>query len=131
MSRLDQRWADEVCRLCDQVFEAADVGFVRQVQYAGPGNRRVDAMLWEADPEQFAARYPDSGVAESYGQQWRDVSCIDYWVHVDHHKRRCRLRVEGWNLPELTVHATGEGPLDGAAIASTFARILAVRSPRL
>ena len=60
--------------LCDPVFEAADVGFVRQVQYAGPGYRRVDAMLWEADPEQFAARYPDSGVAESYGRQWRDVS---------------------------------------------------------
>ena len=130
MSRLDQRWADEVCRLCDPVFEAADVGFVGQVQYGGPANRRVDAMLWEADPKQVAARYPDSGVVDSYGDQWPDVSCIDYWVHVDHHKRQCRLSIEGWNVPQLLVNMTGEGLLDGAAIAGTFARILAVPSPR-
>ena len=28
----------------------------------------------------FAERYPDSGIVESYGTQWPDVTCIDFWV---------------------------------------------------
>ena len=64
------------------VFDAADVGFVRQIQVRRSGESAFAslsemtgiaeevALLWEADPELFAERYPDSGIVESYGEQW-------------------------------------------------------------
>ena len=80
----------------------------------------------------FASRYPDSGIVDSYGEsQWPEVRCIDYWVYVDHERSRCRLSVEGWNLPELMIDLHGRSGLDGSAIADTFARILGVPSPRV
>lgn len=128
---MDRGWADQVAKECDPVFEAADVGFVRQVQYADDAQSLVAALLWEADPERFAARYPDSGIVETYGaDQWPAVHCIDYWVNVDHAGRRCRLSAEGWNLPEIWLELSGRGDADGASIADTFARILSVPSPR-
>lgn len=81
---------------------AAEVGFVRQAQYADEAHQVVAALLWEADPIKFAARYPDSGIVETYGEDaWSGVHCIDYWG------------------------------FDGSAIADTFARILGVPSPRV
>ena len=81
MADFDAAWADEVVRLCDPVFEAADVGFVRQVMHAGDDRTRVDALLWEAEPQRFAERYPESGIIETYGQeQWPGVPCIDFWA---------------------------------------------------
>ncbi|HEX7717662.1 MAG TPA: hypothetical protein VF416_10265 [Marmoricola sp.] len=129
-SPFDDRWVEDVCGLCDPVFEAAEVGFVRQIQYADPARRTISAFLWEADPNKFAERYPDSGIVESYGEaQWPGVHCIDYWAHIEQEDRRCRISVEGWNLPDLRVELLGRGRLDGAAIADTFARILGVPSP--
>lgn len=129
---MGRAWADQVAQECDPVFEAADVGFVRQVQYADDAQSLVVALLWEADPERFAARYPDSGIVETYGEeQWPGVHCIDYWVNVDHTGGRCRLSVEGWNLPEIWLELSGHGDADGASIADTFARILSVPSPRI
>jgi hypothetical protein len=129
---LDQAWAQEVCAYCDPVFEAAKVGFVRQVQHADEIRQVVTALLWEAEPLRFAAKYPDSGIVETYGEgQWPDVHCIDYWVYIDHENRRCRLSVEGWNLPDLSIELDGHSGLDGPAIADTFARILGVASPRV
>lgn len=87
------------------------------------------AILWEADPERFATNYPDSGIVETYGDQWPDVHCIDYWAYIDRDSGRCRLSVEGWNLPELLIELRGHGGFDGTAIAHTFARILGFRSP--
>ena len=90
---LGEPWAEEVARVCDPVFEAADVGFVRQVSYAGDEQNEVVYLLWEADPQRFADRYPDSGIVETYGEdQWRAVHCIDYWVNLDQANRRCRLQ---------------------------------------
>jgi hypothetical protein len=87
------------------------------------------ALLWEADPALFAARYPDSGVIETYGEErWQDVTCIDFWVYLDLDKRQCRLSVEGGNLPELLLDLHGDSGLDGHAIANTFSRLLAVGS---
>ena len=127
----DKYWVAAVVEACDPIFEAADVGFVRQLQYADEQHSQVDALLWEADPRRFAERYPDSGIVETYGeQQWPGVHCIDYWVYVDHAHQRCRLSAEGWNLPELWLDLRGHGEADGAAIADTFARVLAVPSPR-
>lgn len=130
-SPFDNQWVEEVCTYCDPIFDAAEVGFVRQVQHADESRQVVDALLWEADPVAFAARYSDSGIVESYGEeQWSNVHCIDYWVYVDHEHRRCRISVEGWDLPDLMIELHGSSGLDGSAIANTFARILGVAPPR-
>ena len=132
MTALDSQWAEEFCRLCDPVFEAAAVGFTRQVLHSDDEGATVSALLWEANPTRFAEKYPDSGVIESYGaEQWSEVTCIDYWVYLDHDKNQCRLSVEGWNLPELILNLSGYSSMDGFHIADVFARILGVRSPRL
>ena len=131
MTPFDHQWVEEVSACCDPIFDAAQVGFVRQVQYADEEGHLVAALLWEADPIKFAARYPDSGIVETYGEdEWPGVHCIDYWVHVDHEHRRCRISVEGWNLPDLTIELHGHSNFDGSALADTFARILGVTSPR-
>lgn len=132
MHALGESWAEEVAQACDPIFEAADVGFVRQVNYADDDRHEVVSLLWEADPQRFADRYPESGIVETYGEdQWRGVHCIDYWVYLDQPNRRCRLSVEGWNLPELWLDLRGVGAWDGPDIADTFARILGVTSPRI
>lgn len=123
---LDKRWGDAVFRLCDQVFKQADVGFEGRFR-AGD---TVTAFLWEADPRQFAARYPDSDIIESYGEeQWPGVHCIDYWVYVEPEQNRCRVSVEGWNLGEFFVETTGHSAHDGHNLASVLARILQVPWP--
>lgn len=119
------RWAEQVCAHCDPVFAAADVGFERQLQHPGPGSDDVTALLWEADPERFAARYPESGIDESYGGSLADVPCIDYWVYLDE-PGQARISVEGFGLPELLVPLTGHGTADGRQLAAVFARILGV-----
>lgn len=131
MAALDARWAEEVCRHCDPVFDAAGVGFTRQVQHADDRGELVTALLWEADPVRFAETYPESGIFESYGEQWSGVGCIDYWVYVDRDKSQCRMSVEGWQLPEIVLELHGHGGMDGSNIARVFARILGVPSARL
>lgn len=82
-------------------------------------------MLWEADAELFAERYPDSGIVESYGDQW-PAPCIDYWVYIESEKRQVRLSIEGWNFAYIDVPITGDATIDGRAIAAEFANILKV-----
>ena len=94
--------------------------------------RGVTALLWEADPHLFEERYPDSGIAESYGDQW-PAHCIDFWVYVDGRKRRARTSTEGWG-PDQDVDAlplTGDGLKDGLAIGAVMARILRVSPPKV
>ena len=94
MTALDAEWVRLVCAHCDPVLEAADVGFERQISHEADG--AVSAILWEADPQRFAAAYPDSGIVESYGEgAWPHVSCIDFWLYVDHERQRAVLSVEG------------------------------------
>jgi hypothetical protein len=118
-------------RLCrrsgDPIFESADVGFVRQIQ-TDPGGE-VGALLWEAEPDRFAARYPDSRIIESYGQEYWPPGCIDYWVYVEAKSRQVRLSVEGWHGPDQILDVTGDGIHDGLAIGEAFAHILRVPSP--
>ena len=131
MTSFDAKWAAEVSAACDLVFAAADVGFVRHAADDGSPDAPVGAILWEADPARFAARYPDSGVVESYGtEHWDGVGCIDYWVYVHADEGLCSLSVEGWNLPEILVKVRGQGARDGMQVAAVFARILAVEWPR-
>lgn len=126
---LDKGWFDAVFRWCDPVFKHADVGFEGRSVAGGSGNT-VDAFLWEAQPRRFVARYPDSGLIESYGEeQWAGVPCIDYWIYVEPDHRRCRVSVEGWNLTEFCVETTGNGNRDGVHLASLVARILQVPWP--
>jgi hypothetical protein len=58
----DEVWAASVCKICDPVFESADVGFVRRVLRSETG--LISALLWEADPQRFVERSPDSGLLE-------------------------------------------------------------------
>ena len=129
MNPIDQEWVQGVCDCCDPIFDAANVGFTRQISFAEDGV--VNSLLWEADPARFAARYPDSGIVESYGEeQWPRVHCIDFWVYVEHENHQCRLSIEGWNLPDLVLPFTGSRARDACGLADTFARILGVPSPR-
>lgn len=118
---VDLAWLDAVRTACDPVFAAADAGF--------EWNEHFDAdrptLLWEADPTRFAARYSDSRLERSYGDQW-PPPCIDYWVYVDPVRMTARLSVEGWNLPDTTLDLTGDGAVDGQLVAAAFAAVLRV-----
>jgi hypothetical protein len=118
----DQTWRDDVRAACDPVFEAADAGFEWNT---GHWSEAHPAMLWEADPLRFAERYPDSGIEASYGDQW-PAPCIDHWVYVDPSTTSARLSVEGFGVRDITVELTGDGVLDGNALAAAFAAILGV-----
>jgi hypothetical protein len=123
----DTQWAVAVCAVCDPVFTAADVGFVRQ-QLPDYGSDAVPALLWEAEPARFAERYPDSGIVRTYGDQW-PAPCIDYWVYVDAAAGTALLSVEGWSLGRESLDLTGDGARDGLVLAEAFARILRVPPP--
>jgi hypothetical protein len=128
-NELDRVWVAEVCGVCDPVFAAADVGFERQV-HEEP-DRGITALLWEAEPERFAARYPDSGISESYGDQWFQVTCIDFWVYLDGAPGQARTSTEGWSADQDTTLAlTGDGFRDGLKIGTVMARILRVPAPK-
>ncbi len=128
-TEFDRVWAEAVCDVCDPVFAATDVGFVRQI-HVDPGPR-VTALLWEAAPVLFAARYPDSGIVEAYGDQWSQVTCIDFWVYVDGELRQARTSTEGWDFAEQVLDLTGVGATDGQAIGDVMARILRVAPPQV
>jgi hypothetical protein len=125
---LDRGWAQEVRGLCDPVFEAAGVGFTCSV-HEEPSHG-VTALLWEAEPHRFAARYPDSGIIESYGDQWPRVACIDFWVYLDAAHGQARTSTEGWSAGlDVGLDLTGNGVRDGLAIGAAMARILRVPAP--
>ena len=115
-----------MCDLCDPVFASAEVEFVRQIHRKPDGE--VHALLWEADPALFAMRYPDSGIVESYGDQWADVHCIDYWVYLDI-EGQARLSTEGWQEVDDLLVLSGDGVADGVLIGTAIARILRVAAP--
>ena len=88
---VDLTWHEAVRDACEPVFASVDVGFVwHRATFDAP----QPTLLWEADPERFAARYPDSGIERSYGDQW-PPPCIDHWVYVDPETMVARLSVEG------------------------------------
>lgn len=121
-------WRDAVRAACDPVFAAADAEFKWNDSVAFDAEH--PALLWESDPARFAARYPDSRIEESYGDEWPGVSCIDYWVYVDPVAMVAYLSVEGWNRTDDSVDLTGDGRVDGRRLASEFAHILGVALPR-
>jgi hypothetical protein len=109
---LDDAWVARVCAWCDPVLEAADLGFVRQVQH---GDDQV-ALLWEAEPAAFAARYPDSGVDP-------ESPCVDWWAYAE--EGVIRLNLEGRTADlDAVLPLTGDGEVDGRALAAAFARAL-------
>lgn len=118
----EPHWALIVCRRLDGLFEATGAGFSRSIpQDLTPG--WLDSMLWEADPLQFAERYPDSGIVESYGIQW-PAPCIDYWVYVDVEARLATLSIEGWIVDPETITLTGDGAVDAEVLHEILARAL-------
>ena len=120
-------WRDAVRAICEPGFAAADAGFKWNGHFAFDAEH--PALLWEAEPALFAARYPDSRIEDSYGDQWPGVTCIDYWIYVDPVTMTARLSVEGWSGADQTVNLTGDGRMDGRRLASEFAHILGVAFP--
>lgn len=123
---VDLTWRDAVRAACEPVFAAADVGFEWNESVAF--DREHPALLWEADPARFAARYPDSGIEEAYGEQW-PPPCIDYWVYVDPLVMTARLSAEGWSGLNDAVSLTGDGSRDGRVLAAKFGAVLRVVPP--
>jgi hypothetical protein len=120
------RWRDAVRAVCDSVFAAAAVGF--EWNSGSTWDTDHPALLWEADPLLFAARYPDSGIEDSYGDQW-PAPCIDYWVYVDPDSSTAHLAVEGFSEPDRDLALSGDGARDGAMLAEVFASILRLDPP--
>ena len=82
-------------------------------------------MLWEADPVRFAARYPDSGIEESYGDQW-PPPCIDYWIYLDPDARVAKVCTEGWSWPDQEFALSGVGVEDADRLGDYLAQVLQI-----
>lgn len=122
MASFTPDWSRTVCERLDALFERADAGFSRSLpERLEPGV--VGDMLWEADAETFAERYPDSGIVESYGSGW-PAPCIDYWVYVDLETRRATLSTEGWSADDPEIELSGDGTTDADRLADALAKIL-------
>ena len=119
MVRFEGEWSSVVCRRLDALFESAHAGFVRSVP-AEPVAGVVDAMLWEADAVRFAERYPDSGIIESYGDQW-PAPCIDWWVYVDAGAGRAEISTEGWSDENQVIELSGHAAQDADRLAEILA----------
>ncbi len=118
----DSAWFDAVRRTCGPVFTAAGFTF----NSAGPDPSGTQGfLLWEAEALDFAARYPDSGIEESYGPEQWPARCIDYWTYLDR-PGHARLCYEGWGFSDELVPLTGDPDADAAALAAAWARILRV-----
>jgi hypothetical protein len=126
----DDTWAEAVHRWCDPVFAAADCGFEwnDSAHYRGDDGQTT-SLLWEADPERFAERYPDSGIIESYGEDHWPPPCIDYWIYVDPPAGSAELSVDGWAYWPEPIPLSGDGEADGRLLANRFAEILRVNPP--
>jgi hypothetical protein len=118
---LDRAWAEQVAAICQPVFDGADVGFRAHPPQAA-------ALLWEAAPQAFAARFPDSEIIESYGDHW-PPSGIDYWVYTHPDTMTVELSLEGWGLMREEYAVTGDAGADGPLIARRFAEVLRVPLP--
>ena len=118
----EPEWSAIVCRRLDALFYSTAAGFSRSSP-AQPVTGVVDDLLWEADPLQFAERYPDSGIVESYGEQW-PAPCIDYWVYVDVETRMATLSTEGWSHDNQEIALSGNGAEDADRLHEHLARIL-------
>lgn len=121
---IDLAWRDAVRAACEPVFLAADAEF--EWNDDGHFDEESPALLWEAEPQRFAERFPDSGIEESYGDQWPPY-CIDYWIYVDPKRMTATLSPEGWNVFEETMSITGDGARDGKTLAAWFSGVLGLR----
>lgn len=123
----DPEWSAIVCGRLDALFESTDAGFSRSLPLE-PVSGRVENFLWEADALRFAERFPDSGVVESYGDQW-PAPCIDYWVYIDEGSRTATLSVEGWNFDCEEIALSGDGPHDAERLHRAMASFLQQAPP--
>lgn len=120
MGRFDDDWQLVVCARLDPLFSAADSGFTRST--AAVAGELTD-MLWETDPHSFAARYPDSGIEESYGPGW-PPPCIDFWIYVDAAKHLATLSTEGLHARFDEIPLTGRSAVDAQTLSDVVASAL-------
>ena len=123
----DPDWSAVVCGRLEALFESTDAGFSRTLPRE-PVSGLVENLLWEADPLRFVERFPDSGVVESYGDQW-PAPCIDYWVYVDEGSRTATLSVEGWSFACEEIALSGDGLRDAERLHRAMAAFLQQASP--
>lgn len=121
-SGFEPEWSLIVSRRLDALFDSTNAGFSRSSPQQ-PTTGLVGDMLWEADPIRFAERFPDSGVVESYGDQW-PAPCIDYWVYIDVEARMATLSTEGWDFDRQKIALSGSGAQDADRLHEHLSRIL-------
>ena len=120
---VDLAWQDAVRAACEPMFLSCGAGFEwNESVHFDP---QSPSLLWEADPERFAERFPDSEIEGSYASAW-PPHCIDYWIYVDPRQMTATLSPEGWNMHDETLPITGDGARDGRLICAWFARVLGV-----
>ncbi|MDF8265597.1 hypothetical protein [Luteipulveratus flavus] len=124
MTYFDQAWIRAVKSRCDETLQRADVGFTAQDIHDEHG--AVTAIMWQANPQRYAERYPDSAIVDSYGSQWPEVRDINCTLKLDESPHAVGLAIEGWGLPEVFVRVDQRGDRDGVQIANLLSRIFAV-----
>ncbi|MEZ5193210.1 MAG: hypothetical protein R2734_12275 [Nocardioides sp.] len=104
---------------------AAEVGFVAARLHRAPVTV-VSNLLREADPHRYAARYPPTGVVESYGEQWPAPA----WTSGP-----TSSQPPGWATWRTTGEplgrpgAAGDGRADVQSVARWLAELLGVPLP--
>jgi hypothetical protein len=127
---LDSTWVEGVRRWCDPVFSSANCGFEWNGSgYNSEAGGQVTAMLWEAVPDLFAERYPESDIIEQYGVEQWPPPCIDYWIYVDPVTHTAELSIEGWSYWPTPLPLSGDAEADGRMLATKFAEFLRVSPP--
>ena len=125
-----ERWVDPV--LVHAGFELSSAVTTADLKIVG--------VVYEADPADFARRYPQTGLDEDWGDEVPNT-CVDLWVKFHFDTRRTELQVEGFEVLEH-LHTTGHEELaervtrmsddaddDARAIATALALVLDVPGP--
>lgn len=113
----DRAWAEAVVAHLQPVFDADGPDW----SFHGIADPPV-ALLWEALPTAFAARHPDAGIVSP-----EKIPCLDYWFYLD--TDVVNLSWEGYPLVDPQLVPTGDGDVDGRALASRLAEYLHTEEP--
>ncbi len=126
------RWVDPV--LAQAGFSWNDSGEISE------SDGRLVAVLYEADPDDFVRRYPQTRLQSRYGDQW-PPPCVDLWLKFDWDARRIELDLEGFDvrhdlhgsgiqvLAEGGTQLSGDANEDARAVAAALASVLSVTGP--
>lgn len=115
----------------------AEAGF-EQSSFVITEDEQMIGVVYEADPVDFLRRYPQSGLDESYGDQW-PAPCVDLWLKFYRDVRRIEVDLEGIEvldqlrasgqdaLAERVTQLSGDLDADAQVIADALARVLGMQ----